>query len=57
VTGFANVRHISRIRFLEHFRALAIRAVLTVAHLDKAITGHVRRRSLYHDDANGIVLA
>jgi len=27
VTGLANVRHISRIRFLKHFRALAIRAV------------------------------
>ena len=30
MTGLANVRHISRIRFLEHFRALAIRAVLAV---------------------------
>jgi protein-disulfide isomerase-like protein with CxxC motif len=47
VTGLANVRHISRIRFLEHFRAFSIRAVLAVAHLDRAVTGHVRRRSLY----------
>jgi DNA-binding transcriptional regulator YiaG len=41
VTGLANVRHISLIRFLEHFRAFAIRAVLSA--------GHTCRRSLYDE--------
>jgi DNA-binding transcriptional regulator YiaG len=47
VTGLANVRHISRIRFLEHFCVFADRRSHTVAQLNKAITGHTCRRSLY----------
>ena len=46
VTGLANVRHISRIRFLEHFCVFSARRSHAVAQLDKAITGHVCRRSL-----------
>jgi len=39
VTGLANVRHISRIRFLEYFCVFADRRSHAVAQLDKAITG------------------
>jgi hypothetical protein len=51
VTGRANVRHISHIRFLEHFRTFSIRAVLAVAHLDRALVepGFFRTELLTND--------